>query len=258
MRVLVSGPEPEPVLRALEELKAGMQGAELLGPAPLLRLRGKHRAQLVAKTEHPRRIASQAARLLASAAPAMRRAQADGGRRRRSAVALRHHDAVKKGPRPEDVIGEWGVRDVTPPSQKERKALDAESDLNPLVGKPLRRRLRNFVAEPDSYLASLGGPLPYMRRLREIERETDRQLEALAAAYEEHRDDAAGVAACSPSAGTSARSNELIEKHNRWFPAEARLKMNPRTRDFVEVGGKPYRREPLDAAWILDRFPADR
>ncbi len=75
VRILVSGPEPEPVLRALEELKAGVQGAELLGPAPLLRLRGKHRAQLVAKTQHPRRIASQAARLLASAAPAMRRAR---------------------------------------------------------------------------------------------------------------------------------------------------------------------------------------
>ena len=75
VRILVSGPEPEPVLRALSELKAGMEGAELLGPAPLLRLRGKHRAQLVAKTQHPRRIASQAARLLASAAPAMRRAR---------------------------------------------------------------------------------------------------------------------------------------------------------------------------------------
>jgi primosomal protein N' (replication factor Y) (superfamily II helicase) len=75
VRVVVSGPEPEPVLQALEELKAGVQGAELLGPAPLLRLRGKHRAQLVAKTQHPRRIASQAARLLSSAAPAMRRAR---------------------------------------------------------------------------------------------------------------------------------------------------------------------------------------
>jgi primosomal protein N' (replication factor Y) len=75
VRILVSGPEPEPVLRALSELKAGIEGTELLGPAPLLRLRGKHRAQLVAKTQHPRRIASQAARLLASAAPAMRRAR---------------------------------------------------------------------------------------------------------------------------------------------------------------------------------------
>ncbi len=75
VRIVVAGPELEPVVRALDELKAGISGAELLGPAPLLRLRGRYRAQLVAKTEHPRRIASQAARLLAAAAPAMRRAK---------------------------------------------------------------------------------------------------------------------------------------------------------------------------------------
>src|SRR5581483_5259538 len=57
VRIVVTGP-------ALEELKAGVRGAELLGPAVLLRLRGKHRAQLVAKTNQPRRIASQAAHLL--------------------------------------------------------------------------------------------------------------------------------------------------------------------------------------------------
>ncbi len=75
VRIVVSGPEREPVLRALEELKASLPGADLLGPAPLLRLRGKHRAQLVAKTANPRRLAAGAARLLSAAAPAMRRAR---------------------------------------------------------------------------------------------------------------------------------------------------------------------------------------
>jgi primosomal protein N' (replication factor Y) (superfamily II helicase) len=74
VRVVVAGPSLEPVVRALDELKAGIRGAELLGPAPLLRLRGRYRAQLVAKTPQPRRIASQAAHLLAAAAPAMRKA----------------------------------------------------------------------------------------------------------------------------------------------------------------------------------------
>jgi primosomal protein N' (replication factor Y) (superfamily II helicase) len=74
VRIVVTGPSIEPVVRALEELKAGIRGAELLGPAALLRLRGKHRAQLVAKTREPRRIATQAARLLSAAAPNMRRA----------------------------------------------------------------------------------------------------------------------------------------------------------------------------------------
>jgi primosomal protein N' len=54
-------------------LKTGLPG-DLLGPAPLLRLRGRYRAQLVAKTEQPRRLAAEAGRLLSAAAPAMRRA----------------------------------------------------------------------------------------------------------------------------------------------------------------------------------------
>jgi primosomal protein N' (replication factor Y) (superfamily II helicase) len=74
VRILVSGPEPADATRALEELKAGLPEFELLGPAPLLRLRGRHRAQLVGKTDRPRALASRAAALLAAAAPAMRRA----------------------------------------------------------------------------------------------------------------------------------------------------------------------------------------
>jgi primosomal protein N' (replication factor Y) len=74
VRILVSGPEPADTTRALEELKAGLPEFELLGPAPLLRLRGRHRAQLVGKTDRPRGLASRAAALLAAAAPAMRRA----------------------------------------------------------------------------------------------------------------------------------------------------------------------------------------
>jgi primosomal protein N' (replication factor Y) len=74
VRILVSGPELPPATRALEELLAGLGGFELLGPAPLLRLRGRHRVQLVGKTDRPRALASRAAALLAAAAPAMRRA----------------------------------------------------------------------------------------------------------------------------------------------------------------------------------------
>jgi len=74
VRIVVTGPEQADAMRALEELKAGLPGHELLGPAPLLRLRGRHRAQLVGKTQHPRALASRAAALLSAAAPAMRRA----------------------------------------------------------------------------------------------------------------------------------------------------------------------------------------
>src|ERR1051325_11566524 len=53
VRIVVSGPEPEAPLTALTELKASLR-ADLAGPAPLLRLRGRYRAQLVGKTERPR------------------------------------------------------------------------------------------------------------------------------------------------------------------------------------------------------------
>jgi primosomal protein N' (replication factor Y) len=73
--ILVAGPEADAPLAVLQELRTGLAGeeADLLGPAPLLRLRGRHRAQLLAKTAQPRRLARQAAALLAAAGPAMRR-----------------------------------------------------------------------------------------------------------------------------------------------------------------------------------------
>jgi primosomal protein N' (replication factor Y) (superfamily II helicase) len=72
--IVASGSDAEAPTRLLRELNSELTGADLLGPAPLLRLRGRHRAQLVAKTDQPRALASRAAQLLAAAAPAMRRA----------------------------------------------------------------------------------------------------------------------------------------------------------------------------------------
>jgi primosomal protein N' (replication factor Y) (superfamily II helicase) len=74
VRIVVSGPDDADPMRALEELKAGLADFDLLGPAPLLRLRNRHRAQLIGKTDRPRALATRAASLLSAAAPAMRRA----------------------------------------------------------------------------------------------------------------------------------------------------------------------------------------
>ena len=160
---------------------------------------------------------------------------------------------AKQQRRPEEIIGEWGVRDVTPPSQKERAQLEADRDTNPLIGKPLRRRLRNFRSGADTYLAALGGPLPYMQRLRQIDDLTAAHEARLAELYAETDADGWTTTA---ELWDFTDVNDLIERHNRWYPAEARLAMDPRTRDFVQVGGRSYRREPLDASWILERFPA--
>jgi primosomal protein N' (replication factor Y) len=75
VRIVVSGPEPAAPVRALEELKAELRAEDVLGPAPILRLRGRYRAQLVVKTDRPGALAARAARALAAAAPAMRKAR---------------------------------------------------------------------------------------------------------------------------------------------------------------------------------------
>jgi primosomal protein N' (replication factor Y) len=72
--LVATGPDTAAPERLLREVRERLGAGDLLGPAPLLRLRGRHRSQLLAKTERPRALAERAAQLLAAAAPAMRRA----------------------------------------------------------------------------------------------------------------------------------------------------------------------------------------
>ena len=75
VRILLSGPEPDPPIAALLEIRAALETTEatVLGPAPLPRIRRRHRAQLVAKTDDPRTLARAARQVLTAAAPALRR-----------------------------------------------------------------------------------------------------------------------------------------------------------------------------------------
>ena len=95
---------------------------------------------------------------------------------------------------------------MTPPSQAERARLADENETNPLAGRKLPRRIRRFRADADRYLASLGGPLPYMLRLRQIDDEIEAHAAALRDAYEEHGGDPAAWRAVVERPGTSARS----------------------------------------------------
>lgn len=164
----------------------------------------------------------------------------------------------------ERILGEWGVRDGTVRERAERSVLERELEGSPLKGKPLPGRLRNFRPAVDSYVVSLGGPLGYMQRLRQIELETAAHETRLGEAWRELAESCRGDGAAfarrwrrTVERWSFTAVNELIERHNRWYPAEARLPMDPRSGDFVLVAGKPYRRRPLDAAWALERFPAE-
>jgi hypothetical protein len=149
-------------------------------------------------------------------------------------------------------------------ARREGEALAEEIRSLPGRGRPLRLRLFNFRPGSDSYLSALAGPRPYMIRLREIARLTAEHEVQLGDAWKAlgatGLDDATFAAAW--RARTEAWSfdevNSLIDRHNRFYPIESRLPMDPRTGSHALVAGKEYRLDPLDATWALDRFPATR
>jgi hypothetical protein len=162
----------------------------------------------------------------------------------------------------EAILKQGVTRPETPRDRRERQALDEDMRGNPLAGAPLRHRLRNFRPDAGAQLAALGGPVAWMRRLRAIELAIDLHHAQLSEALAELQAEYGGAELATrwrelAAAWDFSEVNDLIERHNRYYPAESRLPMNPRTGDFVRVNGKPYTREPLDTDWILARFPVD-
>jgi hypothetical protein len=161
-----------------------------------------------------------------------------------------------------EIMSQGAIKPETPRDREERRVLEVDLADSPVKGKPLRRRIRNFRPDADSAVRALGGPLHWMRRLRAIEDAVDQHQRQLDEAWHtlaaEIRDPDEFARQWRETARTwsFAEVNELIDRHNRNFPAEARLPMDPRTRDFVRINGRSYAREPLDAAWILARWPA--
>jgi hypothetical protein len=160
------------------------------------------------------------------------------------------------------ILGQWEVRDPTPVELEDARKLARELEGSPLSGKPLPDRTR-LRAPADTYILSLGGPLPYMRRRRRIDEEIAAHERRLDAAWRDLARECAGPSGFARRWRDLARRwtfhavNELIAAHNRWYPAEARLPMDPRTGDYILVGGRRYDLHFLDETWILERFPAE-
>jgi hypothetical protein len=132
-----------------------------------------------------------------------------------------------------------------------------------ISGSPLSRRQRQTRRTVESYLR--GGVMPrYMERLRDVDRGIAEQERLLRHSYdelrEEHPDDPEGFARAwreRARAWTFPESlTELIDQHNEWYPIERQLPVDIRTRDYVKIHGRSYRRPKLGPAWVLERFPA--
>ena len=124
-----------------------------------------------------------------------------------------------------------------------------------------RRTLRS-VSSVEKYLQA--GVVPrFIERARQIEDGTRRHRQRLERAYEWARQthpDPLEFAAYWQGLAETWRFddiNDLIDEHNRWYPAERKLPLNPRTGDYLTIGNRDWRRRRLDADWILEQFPLE-
>ena len=129
------------------------------------------------------------------------------------------------------------------------------------LGKPISSRARMAQRTVEAYLKAGVRPR-WMERIAEIDQSIAAQKRRLARSYralrEECGDDSALFAARWTAFAARCRFtalNELIEQHNEWYPIERDLPMDLRTRDYVLIIGRSYRREPLSAEWVLRQFP---
>jgi hypothetical protein len=130
------------------------------------------------------------------------------------------------------------------------------------VGKPFSERVRHHRRTLEAYFKA--GSIPrWMERVNEVDQgiahERQRFAERYRALKEEYGHDREAFARHWEAIARAARFdelNELIRQHNDWYPIERDLPMDMRTRDFVKVNGRSYRRPELGPDWVLEHFPA--
>jgi hypothetical protein len=149
----------------------------------------------------------------------------------------------------------------------ERLLRERTADL-PGIGKPLTERARIAQRSVESYLLGANNPPRWMERVAEIDRALKRERRMLRAEWQTLRAqfgaDGDGFAsawrafAAERGASREYRElNELIRAHNEWYPVERNLPVNPRTGEWVTVGGRSFLRPVVGTAWVLREFPAE-
>src|SRR4051794_424930 len=124
------------------------------------------------------------------------------------------------------------------------------------VGPELSRNALQRERSLEGYFET-GVPPRWMERLADIARGTRRARRELAALYAALRSEPDSAERWSEVARRwdFSEVNALIRQHNEWFPIERRLPVDLRTRDYVLIHGRSYRKDELGPDWILGEFP---
>lgn len=153
----------------------------------------------------------------------------------------------------------------SPGQQLQDQRLQTELQESGRLGSRLEIASTPFKLSTDQVAgAIITGPRRYMLRQRRIELDVDRLLADSRQAWHSLARHHTGqpeqfdrawrrwLAAIDLTTLT-----KLIEAHNRYYPIEANLPMDPRTSDYVAVDGRDYRWPIINPEWLLERFPAD-
>jgi hypothetical protein len=143
------------------------------------------------------------------------------------------------------------------------RVVRADLDESAGIGKPLSGLAQSTQRTVEAYLKAGVRPR-WMERISEIDHAIAFQKRAFGRRHrtlrEECGSDRAMFARRWLAVVEAARFdelNELSDQHNDWDPIERDLPIDLRTRDYVLINGRSYRRARLDAAWILAIHPAD-
>jgi hypothetical protein len=121
-------------------------------------------------------------------------------------------------------------------------------------GRPISERARLAQRSVESYLKAGVRPR-WMERLAQIERGVKRHREEIERAHRELGADRERWLEYAASRDFE-ELNTLIRQHNEWYPIERDLPMDPRTGEYRKILGRSHHRRELDAAWVLEQFPA--
>jgi len=172
----------------------------------------------------------------------------------------------------DDFAAIFGAQPITSLSRRlSRRQLEEEARINELPPHASGERgISDHIPSPLIPLhervraLAVGGAPAWSRRLKLIHDLTTAAHETLhqewIALARIHRDNPSRFAAAWTERAAQAsfnQVNDLIDRHNRYFPAEANLAMDVHTRDYVGFGGGDYRLRHLDLTWVLEQFQPD-
>ncbi|MCG8702450.1 MAG: hypothetical protein MI922_30645 [Bacteroidales bacterium] len=142
--------------------------------------------------------------------------------------------------------------------------LDSHEFPKELIGKPLKLHPKNFTTSTEHEIqAYVGGPPKFAIRARKIETTIEKLYQDLDHDYAElidHYGDNPTLFAKHWNQVINSlelkKLNSLIEKHNKYYPVEAGLRLDSDTGKYM-LGSTPWKeKKKITKAELLEQFPS--